>query len=340
MDRIRTAVNIFPAQEKDLPALHKLFLQSAEEELPYKKISLEEFRDLFFLSSGRIDRFLYCAGSEDNILGFAGGCADLERQDAYLTFVLTAKPFRRQGIARQLTASCCQSVSVKKNTKLLISFFNPCALTWVLPGTPGHDHPNAPGVDVSSDAYLFFQDLGFVTTAYQNSFYLPLADYREPAFMAEKKKSLLSQGIELCLFDPQKHTGLKELTEDLGNPLWKEELLANEALGTDGYPLAAAIRDHRIVGFTGPLRVQESGRGYFAGIGVHSCCRGLGLGNVLFHTLCQTLKDMGAEYMTLFTGETNPAAQIYQKAGFRIVKTWADMDLSLTNLISPQDLLF
>ena len=30
--------------------------------------------------------------------------------------------------------------------------------------------------------------------------------------------------------------------------------------------------------------------------------------------------------MTLFTGETNPARYIYQSAGFKIVKTWSDME--------------
>ena len=34
---------------------------------------------------------------------------------------------------------------------------------------------------------------------------------------------------------------------------------------------------------------------------------------------------MGAGYMTLFTGEANPARNIYEAAGFRIVRTWADM---------------
>jgi len=41
--------------------------------------------------------------------------------------------------------------------------------------------------------------------------------------------------------------------------------------------------------------------------------------------LCSTLKDMGASYMTLFTGETNQARNIYEAAGFHIVRTWADM---------------
>jgi len=42
-----------------------------------------------------------------------------------------------------------------------------------------------------------------------------------------------------------------------------------------------------------------------------------------------SLKDLGAEFMTLFTGETNPARNIYETAGFKIVKTWADMKFEI-----------
>ena len=37
------------------------------------------------------------------------------------------------------------------------------------------------------------------------------------------------------------------------------------------------------------------------------------------------LKERGARFMSLFTGETNRARSIYESAGFRIVKSWACM---------------
>ena len=50
---------------------------------------------------------------------------------------------------------------------------------------------------------------------------------------------------------------------------------------------------------------------------------GKGIGNVLFFSLCQELKNMGAEYMTIFVTETNFARRIYEKAGFSVVQEWA-----------------
>lgn len=328
------SVVITSINDSDSAFAADLFNFYAESELPYKRIDTAAWKELFFAENGNIKKYLFQANVGGHLAGFSGGCRNTETGDCYVTFVLVDKKYRRKGIGKMLLEALEQRLRektgqahfAKKQQKLQITFFNPCTLTWLIPGTPAHDHPNAPGVDITSDAFLFFKAMGYSPYVYQNSFYLPLAEYVEPSSIVEKKEALLQQGISLEYYDSSKHHGLAELCDDLGNPVWKEELLANDALGKNGCPLMAAIRDNTIVGFTGPLRIQESGRGYFAGIGVHSGCRGLGLGNVLFHTLCASLKDMGAEFMTLFTGEENPAGEIYKKAGFKIVKHWADME--------------
>lgn len=334
MRNFEKEVCVLRVSEEELPSILELFNKAAEDELPYKKISLQTCRSLFFSLSDKYEIVSLYARTPEGTAGFISGCLDRGKGRGYITFLYIVSKRRRQGIGTKLLLALEEEMKnvlpaetgTLKTFPLQISFFNPCALTWLVPGTPGHDHPNAPGVDVSSAAYLFFKNRNFIPTVYQNSFYLPLDRYEEPVSLDETKTRLLAEGIEICLYDFKKHGGLEELTDNLENPVWKEELLANEMLKEKGAPVAAAIRNGKIIGFTGPLRVQESGRGYFAGIGVHSGYRGFGLGNVLFHTLCRTLKEMGASYMTLFTGEANPAGQIYRKAGFKIVKSWADMD--------------
>lgn len=337
MKHFEKEISVLRVSEEELPLILELFNKAAEEELPYSQITVQACRSLFFYSTEKYKIVSLCAKTSEETVGFISGCLDPGAGRGYITFLYTVGNRRRQGIGTRLllaledemkAALSCET-RTQTGLTLQISFFNPCTLAWIVPGTSGHDHPNAPGVDVSSGAYLFFKNRNFIPTVYQNSFYLPLHRYEEPFFLKEKKARLLADGIEICLYDHRKHNGLEELTDDLGNPVWKEELLANESLKDKADPVAAAIRNGKIIGFTGPLRVQESGRGYFAGIGIHSGYRGFGLGNVLFHTLCRTLKEMGASYMTLFTGETNPAGQIYSKAGFKIVKSWADMDITI-----------
>lgn len=87
----------------------------------------------------------------------------------------------------------------------------------------------------------------------------------------------------------------------------------------------------RVVGFAGPVIREESGRGYFAGIGVHPEHEGHGLGSLLFYGLCEAFKEIGTDYMTLFTGSENPALRIYDKAGFRTVKRFAVMRKEFTS---------
>lgn len=67
----------------------------------------------------------------------------------------------------------------------------------------------------------------------------------------------------------------------------KRLLWGNIAREDGGDPVIIAEHNGKAVGFTGPIHVQESGRGYFAGIGVHSEYRKYGLGKALFSTAVQ-----------------------------------------------------
>jgi GNAT superfamily N-acetyltransferase len=180
-------------------------------------------------------------------------------------------------------------------------------------------------VDVSTGAYLFFKNCGYRDYAMQNSYYLPLSQYEYPEELAQKLVELQSRGITIPYYDASIHTGLADLMDVLGNEDWRQRVLENVHRPDGGDPLLVVVSDNRVCGFTGPLAVQPSGRGYFAGIAVHPDFRGLGAGKVLFAALARGLKQQGAGYMTLFTGENNLARNIYEAAGFKIVKTWADM---------------
>ena len=90
-----------------------------------------------------------------------------------------------------------------------------------------------------------------------------------------------------------------------------------------------AEKDGEILGWTGPIRTQPSGRGYFAGIGVHPKTQGRGLGKSLFCHLCDESRKNGAQFMTFFTGKDNPARNIYLSAGFKIVQSFAVMEKTL-----------
>lgn len=316
------------ASNEDVQAAKKLFNDCAGAgEVLYKPFGDEEaFRD-FFLR--RKDETLTVVNlvSEDGE-AFASGCYAKETDKGYITFVAVQPLRRRQGVGRQILKELerrLTDVSGGKAKRFEIIFFNPMNFSWVVPGTEDHDHPNAPGVDVWGGGYLFLKNCGYRDYAYQNSYHLSLSEYQIPLDIQEQIRALGEKGLEVVLYDRDVHTGLEELMDNLNNELWKREILENAARPDGGKPLLIVNQGGRAMGFTGPLSVQENGRGYFSGVAVHSDCRGNGAGKVLFSKLCSALKEMGARYMTLFTGEMNPARNIYEAAGFHIVRTWADM---------------
>lgn len=259
--------------------------------------------------------------------GFASGCIDDRSGKCFLTFIAVEKEQRRKGLGRQLLETLEEKLREEKGQRqpIEISFFNPVAFTWNIPEKDGVTHPNTPGVDVSSEAYLFFKNCGYREFALQNSYYLPLSKYEYPADMAARKENLKEKGFTFAVYDKNVHRGMTEMLQALDNPDWQRSILGEPAIPQGGRPILVPIFDNQVCGFTGPLAVEESGRGFFAGIAVDEKARGNGVAKTLFCVLCSKLKEMGAEYMTLFTGENNPARNIYEAAGFRVVRSWSDM---------------
>lgn len=319
-------MTIYPMTPAEAPAAKELFNSCvACEEVLYKPFATQGDFDRFFLDRGDKETDTVCLCAEE---GFAAGCYTAHNQKAYVTFVAVRPESRRQGFGKALLTALEGALMERSGDAVRtyeISFFNPMNFTWTIPGVGGHEHPNAPGADVCSTSYIFLKNCGYRDFACQNSYHIDLADYQFPPDIRRRIQALKEKGIEITRYDPARHIGLEELMDDFNNDLWRNEILENAALPGGGKPLLIVDWDGRAMGFTGPLDVQENGRGYFAGIAVHSACRGQGAGKVLFSYLCSSLGELGARYMTLFTGEQNPARNIYEAAGFHIVRTWADM---------------
>ena len=261
----------------------------------------------------------------DRLVGIASGNVSSARKAGYLSYICVSPDCRRQGLGTALmdaleTALAADSVV----EKLEAVFYNPVQLPWYIPDGGGDWHPCLPGVDKSSALYLFLKNRGWRDFATQNCYYRRMSDYADKPSIAATRERLLSEGIELTLYDPAKHHGLPELFDNIGNPGWKAHVLAHLDL-----PIVVAV-DHNadglVVGYTGPLSVGGTpGRGNFCGIGVRTEYRGRGIGKPVFCEMCARHRDGGADFMSLYTGEDNPARNIYESAGFRIVRSFADM---------------
>jgi ribosomal protein S18 acetylase RimI-like enzyme len=320
-------------RRSDIEAIVRLFNQACEHELAYKPWSEDYFIEKFINNPHFSDELTLVATDEaDQIIGFIHGLVkkvflpneDPTKSPGFITMVLVEASHRRNGIARELLKQIEEKLYSLGKKRIDCSFFNPLNLEWIVPNTTHHLHPNAPGVMVPSSGYEFFLKQGYKAVAKQNSYYINLTEFNLPDTIKAKLEELKRQDIVIEFFDQKKHSGFEELFDLLGNEGWRHEIM-NAAYGDNPRPVLIPSYKGKIIGFTGPLGVQESGRGYFAGIGIHPEFRSYGAGKSLFFMLCEELKTLGAHYMTLFTGEENPARRMYEAAGFEIVKSWQVM---------------
>lgn len=318
--------------EASLSAAHTLYTEACEppeflidsaqqQRLCLRHVS-QETTNSWFASA---DRPLIIAWDGRRPVGVAAGAEGKERACGYLTFLYVTPTHRGRGIGSRLLAQLEQTLTERYGvSRFEAAFYSPVHLPWCIPGGGEDHHPCLPGVDVGSGLYLMLKRRGWRDYAIQNAYYRRLAGYTDPPELERKRAALAAEGIEVTLYDPTAHTGLPELFEDIANPGWGAQVLAH----TDR-PIVVAV-DHRagglVVAYTGPLSIEgRPGRGNFCGIGTRRDYRGRGIGTLVFCEMCRQHAEAGAEFMSLYTGETNPARNIYEAAGFRVVRTFADM---------------
>jgi ribosomal protein S18 acetylase RimI-like enzyme len=259
--------------------------------------------------------------------GVTGADLPLGADAGYLTILLLDEDIADDRHYSVLLDAVEQRFRDLGKTQAEALFFNPMKLPWLIPDTPGHEHNNAPGIPVDSVLHRFLLDHGYTERSRQNGMYLDLSQFSLPADILEKEKRAEAQGYRVEWFDGRRHTELTGMLTALANPAWENELTR---CAEEEIPFLVAAHQGRAAGFAGPVVREPSGRGYFAGIGVHPEDEGKGLGSILFFRLCDAFRGIETEYMSLFTGETNPALRIYQKAGFRTAKQFGVLRKVLT----------
>lgn len=292
----------------------------------YKEMTEEDFSRIFTNHANFDPACTFVWLEDGRVTGFACGCTgdELPLGDVagYITcIVLDSGSEKQDRYAELLQAMERRFLELgKKQSEVL--FFNPMQLPWYIPDTDRHEHNNAPGLPVGSELHQFLLQQGYAERATQCAMYLKLGTFEVPDSILAKEEKAAAEGYAVELLDIGKHTGLAEMLDTLGNPLWKREIGSSAESHT---PVVIAAHEGKTVGFAGPVIRQPNGRGYFAGIGVMPEHEGHGLGSSLFFRLCEAFQNIGTDYMSLYTGSNNPAIRIYEKAGFSTVKTFAIM---------------
>lgn len=244
--------------------------------------------------------------------------------DNIISVFLVRKGYRKHGLASNMFKLAEKEIKEKGYNEILIKYTLPMCFSWYIPYTNNHDHPCAPGIRINSNEYLFLSHLGYDPYIYQDAFHLDLKEFNISDSINKILKALEMEDIKIEIYNKDVHYGLDEFYESLKIDDFINVIKYNLNL-QNPKPFLVVSKNNRIVGWTGAMWNEESGRGHFDGIAILDEVRGKGIGKALFNKLVEYNKNNGAEFMTFYTGLTNHARFIYKSAGFKIVQSFCYM---------------
>ena len=224
----------------------------------------------------------FCQMTEDNeiIVSWEGDIVNgfilfgIVEKKAYLTLL-----YGTDSVKTDLLTKAESYLKDLEVTVFWVHFFNPTKLEWY--PLDGVIHPTLQGVVLNSVDHEFLSKKGFKDYTIEETYYRGLKDFEVPSDVQKVFEMNLEKGYSIEFYDVKNHSGLDVFCQKLNAPHWKEVIDSNYN-SVSPLPLLVATYKSEVVGFTGPLRREENGRGYFAGIGVLDEHRGNKLGKTLF----------------------------------------------------------
>ncbi len=310
----RSKVKIEQFEKDDLEQVLKLWNISLKNQKYFYPMSHERFETAILKNKNFDPKGCLVARSNSKIVGFGLGVirsekvfmTDIENLPGFISVLLVHPAFRGQGIGTSILEAIEKFLCEKGKKVSQVGYpYNPISF--------------APGVDMSTRAFLFFLNLGYRLQAASLHMEMDLRFFRLREKIRRFRKEHEKDGIIYRICDRQDVEALLRFMKTF--PGWYDRVLA--AVKSE-IPKPVLIAKHmsNVVGFAGPIWVRN-GEGHFTGIGVLPKYRRRKIGTVLFNLLCYELKKRGAVHMALHTGTSNPAQEIYFDAGFKVRSVWA-----------------
>ena len=315
-------------KEQDLNKMCDLYNQVRSEENFFQTFTHEEFKNLYLNNEDFSFNGVFGVFDKDELVAYSicllRKLFEGKEYGGYIHIIIVKKEYRKQGLGSALLER--MEAYLKENGKkgANVNYYLPLCFTWYIPGTDKHNHPCAPGIRLNSKEYFFLLHRGYEIIGQEDAFHLDLCNYNISPSIQKVLDENAKDGITIELYDKNKHYGLEEFYKALNIYDFEKVIRANLELEKP-YPFLVVSDKGRIVGWTGALWNEPSGRGHFDGIAILEEVRGRGLGKALFSLLAYHSKLNGAKFMTFYTGLTNHARYIYMKAGFKIEQSYALM---------------
>jgi GNAT superfamily N-acetyltransferase len=253
------------------------------------------------------------------ICGFALAQLMKNTPDGFLMTLFVDPGFQGQGIGGSLLERIENFCRKNCKTRLKLS--------------PGAKNYFNLGVEENSSTFHFFASRGFQEDAEFG--YRPLwmqsdpRSWRLPPLVENIGRRLNQEGIQVRISFPEDADALLMFMQK-SFPGWYHELMVPSMSKNKAVPVSIAVKDSRVVGFTGPLYVDAQGTGTLGAVGVDVEFRGRGIARAVFNHACKWWQENGATSAHLWTGVGNPAVKVYEEAGLKVFRTYVPFVKNLT----------
>ena len=218
-----------PLTRDHIPAAAALFNQSvADGEMIFSPLDEAVFERRFFQPGAHA----FAAEENGELIGFIHGACKTaflnkennENTPGYLSVVVVRKDKRRQGVGSALVAALEDAFRAAGKHKAACNDSTPVHMNWTIPGTPGHDHNNAPGVDERCEGYPFLLHRGYQAAFTEIAMYLDLSKFQWDPALDAKITALDAEGIRVGRWTPDCGTEHDRLCDHVGSEYWRHVL--------------------------------------------------------------------------------------------------------------------
>ena len=172
-------INYCSYEEKDQDQMYEVFYELTKEEVFFKELTKEEFKNRLFKSPAFKKEGTFVAKDEDRVIGFiSGNVRDVDKENpnasGYINTLIVKKEYRRQGIGSKLLSLVEDYIKENDKKSARFVFISQINWPWYIPYTEKHEHPGMPGVRMNSDFYLFLYHHGYFVNSIHEGFHLSL----------------------------------------------------------------------------------------------------------------------------------------------------------------------
>lgn len=308
----------------DLQTVVNLFNEAIKDTI-YAEMTCEEFESKIINNANYKNEGSFVAKDGDKIIGFGNAIyqlkSDPKTSGGYIGLIFVDKAYRRMKVGTSLLQK--MESYLKSEGRLFVRNYFGCPynLKWYVPGYDKHEHAGSPAVPYNTAYYFLLLKNRYISNGQIDGFHVDLTKFELSDEIKKTIEENEKDGYKITYYDKNKHYGFDEMFDALGHEGFRATV--NKIISRENHdPLIIVEKENEILGFTGPVKTEVSGRASLAGVAIHPKAQGRKLGKTMFCMLCKWSKDNGGKFMTLFTGSDNEARNIYLYAGLSIVQSF------------------